>query len=254
VGLDKWTGTANVTSHPSRDHRAGVIAAGVAALLGGGVVVAVASPFAKPAPAAVSASVVASASASVTQVQCISQDGDTGTNNFAFGTGFQAADGVVTASHVVAACANGGQGQASLRGGQVVVAVGADDAAKDLALLLHTDAATRPLHLETQPAYVGERLALLGSGATAATGTPTAVGGTIAKTGQAVTLTAADGAAETLTDAITIATNGDGVVAGDSGGPAIDAAGNVVGVVEGGDPGVAYLTPASDVASAAGVG
>jgi hypothetical protein len=226
----------------------------VAVLLGAGVVIATASPFTKPAPASVSASVVASASASVTEVQCVSQDGETDTNDFAFGTGFQAAAGVVTASHVVAACANSGQGQASLRGGQVIVAVAADDPARDLALLRHPNSGTRPLPLETQPAYVGEPLVLLGNGTTAATGSATSVAGTIAKTAQAVTLTGDDGASERLTDAITISTASDGVVAGDSGGPAIDAAGNVVGVVEGGASGVAYLTPAADVASAASAG
>ena len=61
-------------------------------------------------------------------------------------------------------------------------------------------------------------------------------------------LTSATGAPETLRDAIEVAVPG--VVPGQSGGPAIDSAGKVVGVIEGSaSSGIATLTPVTDLAS-----
>jgi hypothetical protein len=52
---------------------------------------------------------------------------------------------------------------------------------------------------------------------------------------------------ETLTDAIRVTTSG--TLSGESGGPAIDAAGKVVGVIEGGGFGFTTLTPVADLRS-----
>lgn len=237
-----------MTTNPARSHqaRAAIL---IAVILIGSVVALGSSPFStKSAPAAVSPGVVASATAAVTEVQCVSQPSFGGSQTFAFGTGFHASSGIVTAAHVVAACANGAQGQASLRGGQVTVAVATYAPSHDLALILQP-AGGPTLPLETRPIHVGDTVVLLGSASPQAAGLATPISGTIAATGQTVTLSAADGLSETLTDAIRISTERDGVMPGDSGGPAVDAAGGVVGVVEGGGPGVAYLTPASDVMS-----
>ena len=63
---------------------------------------------------------------------------------------------------------------------------------------------------------------------------PEVVPGTVVGTNRTVQLTSAAGGRETLTDAIEVTAAG--VVNGESGGPAVDAAGNVVGMIEGGDP------------------
>jgi S1-C subfamily serine protease len=73
------------------------------------------------------------------------------------------------------------------------------------------------------------------------------VPGKVVATNRTVQLTLSAGGRETLTDAIQVAA--EGVVAGESGGPAIDAAGNVVGVIEGSGPGIATLSPAMDLLS-----
>ena len=54
-------------------------------------------------------------------------------------------------------------------------------------------------------------------------------------------------ARETLTDAIQVACPG--VSPGESGGPAVDSAGKVVGVIEGSGSGIATLTPVTDLTS-----
>jgi S1-C subfamily serine protease len=173
------------------------------------------------------------------------------------GTGFRVSDGVVTASHVAAGCPSGttfsfGSGD----GGTV-----ATDPTHDLALLSYaeywnpgTDPKPTPLRLETRPAYVGEPLALFGIPAFPLLGNPfkrqvTVVIGRVVATNRTQVLTAAEGqgAGETLRGAILVAVPG--VVKGESGGPAVDSAGKVVGVIEGSAPGIATLTPATALTS-----
>jgi S1-C subfamily serine protease len=110
----------------------------------------------------------------------------------------------------------------------------------------------KPLQLESRPAYVGEPLALLGIPALPLLGNPftpqvTVVHGTVVATNRTHVLTSAEGAGETLTDVIEVA--GPGVSPGQSGGPAIDRAGKVVGVIEGSGSGLATLTPVTDLTS-----
>jgi S1-C subfamily serine protease len=111
----------------------------------------------------------------------------------------------------------------------------------------------KPLQPESRPAYVGEPLALVGIPALGPalgglfTLPVTVVQGTVVATNHPQVVTLADGGHETLVDAILVAAQG--VVPGDSGGPAIDPAGNVVGVIAGSGPGVATLTPVTDLTS-----
>jgi S1-C subfamily serine protease len=172
------------------------------------------------------------------------------------GTGFFIASGFVTASHVVAACPAGARLLLGLDhdldpdySGTVSI----DDRTHDLALMARQalDSRGRPLRLESAPAYVGEPLALIGvpglSGFSSFQSRLEVVPGKVVATNRTVQLTLSAGGRETLTDAIQVAA--EGVVAGESGGPAIDAAGNVVGVIEGSGPGIATLSPAMDLLS-----
>jgi S1-C subfamily serine protease len=167
------------------------------------------------------------------------------------GTGFRVRTGVVTAAHVLAACPPAttiGQG-----GGNETVLT--SDPTHDLALVTYHSwfhAPDSPLQLESRPAYVGEPLALLGIPALPLLGDPftpqvTVVRGTVVATNHPQVLTRAEGASETLPDAIQVACLG--VAPGESGGPAVDSAGKVVGVVEGTGSGLATLTPVTDLTS-----
>jgi S1-C subfamily serine protease len=121
------------------------------------------------------------------------------------------------------------------------------DPAHDLAVLRGASgSSSRGLSSEATPEYVGERLVLLGFPGGAAS-EPDALHGTVIGTDQFVKLTSPDGLDERLDDAIAVAVSG--AVEGDSGGPAIDADGKVVGVIEGIRRGVAFLTPIADVPS-----
>ena len=192
--------------------------------------------------------------ASVLPVFCPGSDAGDGFE----GTGFWVRNGVVTASHVVAACPPGttidvGDGL----GGTVST----DDRSHDLALVTYqslgyrapnTSPDPKPLRLESRPAYVGEPLALLGIPALPVFGNPfkrevIVATGHVVATNRTQVVTSANGAPETLRDAIEVAVPG--VVSGESGGPAIDSAGKVVGVIEGSAFGLTTLTPVTDLAS-----
>jgi S1-C subfamily serine protease len=191
----------------------------------------------------------ASAEKSVLPVFCFSPD----TGPSFVGTGFMVTGGVVTASHVVAACPAGATIQFSPGGGSVVMA----DSRHDLALVSYESplggSSPRPLQTESARPRVGERLALIGIPAASqfplsgfqdrATITP----GIVVATHQTQQLLSAEGVPETLTDAIRVRTSG--TMSGESGGPAIDAGGKVVGVIEGGGLGFTTLTPVADLRS-----
>jgi S1-C subfamily serine protease len=178
-----------------------------------------------------------------------------GVSDHLIGTGFIIASGLVTASHVVAACPAGTEilvGLDTAPGPANSGTVSIDDRTHDLALVTYQpldSSRQRPLRLESAPAYVGEPVALIGapgfSGFSGFQSLLQVVPGTVVATNRIVQLTLSSGGRETLTDAIEVAAAG--VVAGESGGPAIDAAGNVVGVIEGSGPGIATLTPATDL-------
>jgi S1-C subfamily serine protease len=194
--------------------------------------------------------VTASAEKSVMPVTCVSPTAAPGF----VGTGFMFTRGVVTAAHVVASCPAGATIAFAPDNGNVA----AVDSRQDVALVPYSGISSpRPLQAESARPYVGEPLALIGIpvdsqafplsgfGEEGATITP----GIVLATHQTQQLTSADGGRETLTDAIRVAASG--VASGESGGPAIDAAGKVVGVIEGSSPlgGVTTLTPVADLTS-----
>jgi hypothetical protein len=109
-----------------------------------------------------------------------------------------------------------------------------------------------PLRLETRPAYVGQPLALLGIPKLPLLGNPfkreaTVVTGHVVATNRTQVLTSDEGPGETLRDAILVAVPG--VVQGESGGPAVNSAGRVVGVIVGSASGIATLTPVTYLTS-----
>ena len=167
------------------------------------------------------------------------------------GTGFKVASGVATASHVVAACPAGATIVFAPGNGNVA----AVDSRHDVALVTYSSISSpQPLQAESARPYVGEPLALIGipvdSQAAPLSGfgeEATIAPGIVLATHQTRQLTSADGGRETLTDAIRVTASG--VASGESGGPAIDAAGNVVGVIEGAGSGAATLTPVADLTS-----
>jgi S1-C subfamily serine protease len=171
------------------------------------------------------------------------------------GTGFKVRTGVVTASHVLAACPPATPFQLGVGSGTVYT----NDPTHDLALVTYLGPGDsrfpdpKPLQPESRPAYVGEPLALLGIPAGGALfGSPftlqvTVVQGTVVATRHPQVMTFADGGREMLTDAIQVACLG--VSPGESGGPAVDRAGKVVGVIEGIGSGIATLSPVTDLTS-----
>jgi trypsin-like peptidase len=193
-------------------------------------------------------SIAASAEKSVLPVNCFTPNA----GPYFKGTGFKVASGVATASHVVAACPAGATIVFAPGNGNVA----AVDSRHDAALVTYSSISSpQPLQAESARPYVGEPLALIGIpvdsqafplpgfGEEEATITP----GIVLATHQTQQLTSADGGRETLTDAIRVTASG--VASGESGGPAIDAAGKVVGVIEGASSGVATLTPVADLTS-----
>jgi S1-C subfamily serine protease len=203
----------------------------------------------------VAGTVIARVKRSVLPLSCDTPNDPVGTGFV--GTGFRVRNGVVTASHVVAACSPG----TTISPGDGTGTVSTDDPTRDLALLTYQSPPfqeqslnpnPKPLRLESGPAYVGEPLALLGVPALPLLGNPftrqvTVVPGNVIATNRTQQLTPAEGGREILKGAIEVAAPG--VLPGESGGPAIDAAGKVVGVIEGGGPGVATLTPVADLTS-----
>jgi S1-C subfamily serine protease len=172
------------------------------------------------------------------------------------GTGFTTRNGVVTASHVVGACPSG----TTLSFGYGHGTVSTDDPDHDLALVAQIevypnpegDPNPDPLQLEPRPAYVGQPLALLGIPTVPSFGSPftrpvTVVPGTVVATHHAQVVTSALGARKTLKDTIAVAVQG--IAHGQSGGPAIDSAGKVVGVIEGSGAGIATLTAVTHLTS-----
>lgn len=155
----------------------------------------------------------------------------------------------VTASHVAARCVGGSMGA-----GDASVAITRDDVTHDVAVLQETDGGPpvvpRALGLNTAAVRVGESVALIGypvgpPSYPGKVGRPlVAVLGTVLATGRQVTLPGENGTVETLSGAIEVS---GGVGPGASGGPAIDATGSVVGVIEGGNQSATYLTPAAAI-------
>jgi S1-C subfamily serine protease len=182
----------------------------------------------------------------VITVRCVNVDPTAEAAAEAVGTGFVTARGVITASHVIAPCAYSGPG--SVSAGPFVVSVSRNDPAHDLAVIAVGDAG-RPLSLDDALPSASDRLELLGlahsTDNAVPTGVVTSLAGTVVDNHATVTLQGENGSQETLTDAIVV--DAPGVIPGDSGGPAIDATGRVVGVVEGSGDGRAYLTPVTDV-------
>jgi S1-C subfamily serine protease len=221
----------------------------------GSALAATAAPSNSKAASPVPGPVTSRVEKSVLQVYCFS-----GVPGSGFvGTGFRVRTGVVTASHVLVACPPA----TTIGLGDGTGTVSINDRTHDLALLWYQspdplrnsrNPDPKPLQLESRPAYVGERLALLGIPAVPLLGNPftpqiTVVQGTVVATNRTRVLTRTDGGRELLTDAIEVACPG--VFPGESGGPAVDSAGKVVGVIEGSGfgSGIATLTPMTDLTS-----
>lgn len=214
----------------------------------------VATPGPGPDRSVVPERVIARVEESVLPISCLNADVGSGL----VGTGFRVRTGVVTASHVLASCPPA----TPFRLGAGTGAVFTKDPTHDLALVTYLrpefvannrDPDPKPLQLESRPAHVGEPLALLGIPAHPLFGSPftlqvTVAQGTVVATNHPQVLTSADGSRETLTDAIEVACLG--VSWGESGGAAVDRAGKVVGVIEGGTgSGTTTLTPVTDLTS-----
>ena len=169
----------------------------------------------------------------------------TDTSNRA-GTGFATARGIVSALHVVAGCANGAAVSLGGRSANLV----ATDPAHDLALLHESGFGPGEgpprLGIETRRPKVGESLALLGFPGDR--GELRVLNGTIIGVDRSAALSSREGLHERLNDVISV--DVEGLAPGESGGPAIDSSGKVVGVVEAGGRGFAYLTPVRDLPSA----
>jgi hypothetical protein len=146
----------------------------------------------------------------------------------------------VTAEDLVTECGSSGIGT-----GSNALSVSRYDAAHDLAALAPVDvnaAAT----LETSTPQVGENVALVGD----FPGTSTTLSGAIQSASSQVTIELPGTGSSTVSDAITVLVRGS-MPLGNIGGPAINAAGNVVGTTIGynADTHEAFLAPASDVAA-----
>jgi S1-C subfamily serine protease len=209
-----------------------------------------AAPSSTPAASPAGWPVTARVKPSVTPVFCSGPNADS-----FVGTGFRVGHGVVTASHVVAACPRG----TTISLGLGTAATVSTDPTHDLARLTYeaypnpnADPDPTPLRLETKPAYVGQPLALLGVPDLPLLGNPfkreaTIVTGHVVATHRTQVLTSDEGPRETLSDAILVAVPG--IMHGESGGPAVNSAGKVVGVIEGSAPGIATLTPVRYITS-----
>jgi S1-C subfamily serine protease len=129
------------------------------------------------------------------------------------------------------------------------------DSRHDLALVTY-ESPRRPTPLQAESALpsVGEPVALIGipvlsqdplSGLQRTTTSATRA--VVTATNEIQDLTSADGVRHTLTDVIRV--TAPGVLNGESGGPAINAAGKVVGVIVGSGSGVATLAPVAALTS-----
>ncbi len=165
------------------------------------------------------------------------------------GTGFQIVRArVITADHVISGCVNfaGMVRIAHVRG----VMLGWETPAHDLAALIYParqSALMTSLRLETARPYVGEKVAMVsypGDPGGTEDRPPLVSNGKIAKTHLSARLTLDGGSQEVLPDSLAITGSG-GALPGESGGPAIDSSGRVVGVIEGGNRTYTFLTPAS---------
>ena len=189
--------------------------------------------------------VITNAEKSIMSISCQDANSQTQFEGTAFmvagPTGASAMSGngrAVTASHVVSAC---GAGSTVTAFGPVNVSVLQNDVTHDLALLSVSGELEPPLPVESAQPHVGEQVALIGE----ANQQSEVTQGVITAVGVPQTL-AGEASTETLSDSIQVQTSS---IAGESGGPAIDAAGNVVGIIEGGNQtgGSAVLTPVSDL-------
>jgi S1-C subfamily serine protease len=173
-------------------------------------------------------------------VACSATNGET----TATGSGFKAANNgyIVTAAHVVRACSQNG----TVVLGNETGFVPEFDPTHDLAFINSRGSNVPPqLSLANTAPSVGEPVAVLGY--PGPKGDFLASPGTVVATERSVTTMQA-GYTETLTGAILVRGH---IEHGDSGGPAIDATGRVIGVVEIGTANDAfgYLTPVSDISN-----
>ncbi len=185
-----------------------------------------------------SQSVLARVSKSVSRVGCRPLATHESTSATAFAVGSHQA---VTAYHVVQPKCFQRHGEITVFGGRSAL-VAAESSAHGLALLNAIDYRA-PSGLRPARAHIGERLALLGYPHGRLNAPLRVTYGTILGMDRLETLTGPVGT-ETLRDAIVVSTP---AARGESGGPAIDTTGQVVGVFQGGDSNIRLLTPAVDL-------
>lgn len=185
-----------------------------------------------------SASLLARVSRSVARVGCRPLAKHESTSATAFAIGSHEA---VTAYHVVQPKCFQHEGEITVSGGRSAV-VAAESSTSGLALL-KTIASHPWTELRPARAHIGERLALLGYPHGRANARLRVTYGSVLGMGQVATLRGPSGT-ETLRDAIVVSAP---AARGESGGPAIDTTGRVVGVFQGGDSAIRLLTPALDL-------
>lgn len=198
------------------------------------------------APGHVPTRVIARVVPSIAEVEC-----DNGGQTNFLGSGFVTAAGLVTASHVVGPCIGGAIGTVAIDLPELPGYVQSfdsrirrDDPTDDLALLqLGTAEATLSLDPANSEVKLGEPLTLIGFPG-GDRSRPMTIDGTVGEVDRPEVLTSAEGVRETIRDAIVVAASG--VREGESGGAAVDSAGQVVGVIEGAGSGVVILTPIRD--------
>ena len=183
---------------------------------------------------AVPESAIKTAEGAITTVECTVP----GSGEQSWGSGFQLPDGtVITANHVIQACNNGVAGELGVAQANTTMVTWTDPM-HDLAGLKYSPPGSTfstSLSLETIPVTVGEQVALVSfPGGYYSTQQPNGQEivsrGTVTALAQTVPVNGnSDTSPETLPDAIEISGT---ALPGMSGGPAIDANGNVIGVIE----------------------
>jgi hypothetical protein len=159
------------------------------------------------------------------------------------GEAFTVRNALVTANDLVTAC-----GTSGITAGSQALRVSEYDDAHDLAALAPAHVSAQAT-LETAPPQAGQQVVLVGD----FPGTSSTLTAAVEEYDYPATMELPGGGSSSVSDTTVVRVRGD-MPLGNIGGPAIDAAGKVVGVVIGYNSATheAFLAPASDVAALAG--